>query len=165
MKVMNSLHLLILLHWLLFLFFSLSAVRLNDEIQCAAGRIVHAIRSFAQNRNVSATKGNSSNSSNNSSSIDDNEFYSLHVRRGDFATFASATNIEATEIYQNIRDEIPDGSVIYISTDEKNKNYFHSLKEHYDIKFMDDFMKELRVSPVNTNYYGMIDQLVVSSVF
>jgi hypothetical protein len=141
--------------WLLILHY---AVRLRDEVQCAAARVVHALRLYTQNQSA-----NIETKSSNSSSIQNNEYYSLHVRRGDFTNFASTSNISATEIFRNIRDEIPDGSVLYISTDEKNKYFFSVLKEHYNIKFMDDFVTEVRasLSPVNTNFYGMIDQLVV----
>ena len=53
-----------------------------------------------------------------------------------------------------------EGATIYIATDERDKKFFNPLKEHYNIWFLDDFMKELE--GVNKNFYGMIDQLVAS---
>ena len=47
---------------------------------------------------------------------------------------------------------------MYIATDEKDKNFFEPFREHYNIVFLDDFRHV--IPDVNTNYYGMIDQLV-----
>ena len=117
-------------------------VRYSDEIQCAAARVVEAMRQYAR------TKPNNP----------DGKFDTFHVRRGDFQF--KRTRIEATEIYENVKDLLPDGSILYIATDERNKKFFDPLRQHYDIKFMDDFKDVLK--GVNTNYFGMIDQLVAS---
>lgn len=113
-------------------------VRYIDEIQCAAARIVAALR--------------------NRSSNSDNEFDTLHVRRGDFQY--KPTRVPIERIYNMTKLKIEDNTTIYIATDEKDKNFFNLLKEHYDVVFLDDFKHELE--GVNTNYYGMIDQLVAS---
>jgi len=55
---------------------------------------------------------------------------------------------------------LEEGATVFISTDERNKSFFDPLKEHYDILFLDDFGAEL--GDINTNYYGMLDQLVAS---
>jgi len=117
-------------------------VRYIDEIQCAAARIVHAMRDYA----LSKTNGKSS------------EFDTFHVRRGDFQF--KRTRISAQEIYENTKNILEPGAILYIATDERDKGFFDPLKKHYDVKFMDDFMPVLK--DVNTNYFGMIDQLVAS---
>jgi hypothetical protein len=122
-------------------------VRYTDEIQCAAGRIVHALRSHARSR----------------SDTGNGDFHSLHVRRGDFSVQYEDNSSDARYIYNATQDVIPEGSVVYISTDESNKTYFNPLRDHYDIKFLDDFVQDLNTpqSTVDVNFYGMIDQLVV----
>jgi GDP-fucose protein O-fucosyltransferase len=108
------------------------------------------MRAYASSRNASNPNG---------------EFHSFHVRRGDFQY--KDTRIEAEEIYNNVRDVLPEGSAVFIATDERNKAFFNVLKQHYDIKFLDDFINELNppgFPTINTNYYGMIDQLVVSRI-
>ena len=55
----------------------------------------------------------------------------------------------------------PQNSTIYIATDEKDKSFFNLLSRHYKILYLDDFLKDLG-DEVNTNYFGMIDQLVAS---
>jgi hypothetical protein len=117
-------------------------VRYADEIQCAAARVVQAMRQYAR------TKPGNHNG----------DFDTFHIRRGDFQF--KRTRIDATEIYDNVKDVLPDGSIVYVATDERDKKFFDPLKQHYDIKFMDDFKDVLE--GVNTNYYGMIDQLVAS---
>ena len=40
----------------------------------------------------------------------------------------------------------------------QDKSFFKPFKENYDVVFLDDFLDV--IPTVNTNYYGMIDQLV-----
>lgn len=126
-------------------------VRYVDEIQCAAARIVQALRQKARQ----ITRGQSA------------QFDSFHIRRGDFQFTDS--RIEATQIYDHVREVLPGNTnkngtttttVVFIATDEKNKGFFDPLRRHYEIFFLDDF-KDL-LTNVNTNFYGMIDQLVAS---
>ena len=118
-------------------------LRYIDELQCAAARIVNAIREHVKERDPRNVEGT---------------FHSMHIRRGDFQY--KNTRIEAKEIYNNIKDTIPDNSTVFIGTDERNKSFFNDLKDHYDLLFLDDF-KDL-IKGINTNYYGMLDQLVTS---
>ena len=71
-----------------------------------------------------------------------------------------ATLIDATAIYQNVKDKMREGATVYIATDERDKKFFDPLKMHYNVLFLDDFKTELK--GVNTNHFGMIDQLVAS---
>ena len=111
-------------------------MRYIDELQCAAGRIVQAMREYALKTTGSP------------------EFDTMHIRRGDFQY--EETRIEASVIYENIRHIVPNKTVIYVATDEHDKHFFTDLGQHYDLKFMDDFMPQLE--GVNHNYFGMIDQ-------
>ncbi|KAG7347749.1 GDP-fucose protein O-fucosyltransferase [Nitzschia inconspicua] len=116
-------------------------VRYIDEIQCAAARIVSAIRS---------TKLKTS---------DNGQFDSFHIRRGDFQY--KSTRVSGEEIVAAAKDEIPTGRTVYIGTDERDKKFFKPLQEHgWELLFLDDFMDH--VGDINPNYYGMIDQLVAS---
>jgi hypothetical protein len=115
-------------------------MRYTDEIQCAAARVVHAVRQQSIKK------------SNNG------DFDSLHVRRGDFQY--KNTRISAEEIYENIRDVIQEGSTVFIATDERDKKFFDPLRAHFDVYFLDDFTTEL--GNINHNFFGMIDQLVAS---
>jgi len=118
-------------------------VRYIDDIQCAAARIVHAIRS----------------SKNNDKTDKLHQYDSFHIRRGDFQY--KKTRISAEEIVAAAKAEIPVGSTLYIGTDERDKDFFKPLKEHgWNLLFLDDFKNLL--GDINPNYYGMIDQLIVS---
>jgi hypothetical protein len=115
-------------------------LRYIDEIQCAAARIVHGMRE------ISKKNGNGG------------IFDTFHIRRGDFQY--KDTRVECDVIFDNTFDVLEANSTIYIATDERNKTFFDRLRKRYKIYFMDDFSDELE--NVNTNYYGMIDQLVAS---
>jgi hypothetical protein len=119
-------------------------VRYIDQIQCAAARIVAKIRERARDRDPTRNPLGT--------------FDSFHIRRGDFQF--KDTRIEAEEIYQNTQDELTPNSTIFIATDEHKKEFFEPLRKQYDILFLDDFKAELK--GLNTNYYGMVDQLVSS---
>lgn len=119
-------------------------MRYNDEIQCAAARVVEAMRKIARNRDPTGNP--------------DGQFDTFHVRRGDFQF--KKTRIEAQEIYENSKEQLKPNSTIFVATDERDKKFFDPLKKHYNIYFLDDFMDILK--DVNSNYFGMIDQLVAS---
>ena len=143
----------LLVHFYLFLFFEdyhqdlwtkrfvRDHLRYIDEIQCAAARVVKAMRMLAKDNGNAA-----------------GEFDTFHIRRGDFQY--KSTRVEAPTIYENIRDVIPENTTVFIATDERLKNFFDPLKQHYHIYFLDDFMHLLQ--GLNKNYYGMVDQRVAS---
>jgi hypothetical protein len=113
-------------------------VRYIDNIQCAAARIVHKLR----------TKYGG-------------HFDSFHIRRGDFQY--KTTRVDAPVIVERARDVIEEGRVVYIGTDERDKKFFKPFVEDagWNILFLDDFLDEVGET-IDPHYYGMIDQLVVS---
>lgn len=118
-------------------------LRYLDELQCAAARVVTELRSIAK-RDVD-------NNSNGS-------FDAFHIRRGDFQY--KETRLDADELYSRSKDYVPEGSVLYIATDERKKAFFKIFGEHYKVYYLDNF-KHL-FPGLNTNYYGMLDQLIAS---
>ena len=117
-------------------------VRYIDEIQCAAARIVVGLRDRVSKR----TGGKA------------NDFDTIHIRRGDFQY--KVTRFDAPKIVEMLNRKLSNGTTLYIATDERDKSFFDPIQERYDAVFLDDFVHELE--GVNTNYYGMIDQLVAS---
>jgi hypothetical protein len=117
-------------------------MRYIDAIQCAAARILSAVRKRARDRGWK-----------------DGNFDTFHIRRGDFQF--KDTRIEAEEILLNSKDVLTVNKTLFIATDERDKKFFDPIKKAgYDVLFLDDFKDILE--GVNTNYYGMIDQLVAS---
>jgi len=116
-------------------------LRYVDEIQCAAARVVAAVREKARQH------GNS-----------EGLFDTFHIRRGDLQY--KDCFIEADEILENVQDKLEEKSTIFIATDERNMTYFDPLRKHYHIYFLDDFMDE--VGDINKNFYGMLDQRIAS---
>ena len=47
-----------------------------------------------------------------------------------------------------------------MGTDERDKDFFQPIADHYNVLYLDDFVDEL--GDINTNYYGMLDQIVAS---
>ncbi len=69
------------------------------------------------------------------------EYYALHIRRGDcaikFPDMDKATTPEA--IIARLKRLLPDGVTIYIMTDERQPHYFDPLKAHYKVWQYSDF--------------------------
>ena len=116
-------------------------LRYVDEIQCAAARVVAAVREKARQH------GNP-----------EGLFDTFHIRRGDLQY--KEAFIEADQIMDNVRGLLEEGGTIFIATDEKNMTYFDPLREHYHLYFLNDFMDE--VGTINKNFYGMLDQRIAS---
>lgn len=112
-------------------------MRYIDEIQCAAARVVAAVRQRARGRIANNTEG---------------IFDTMHIRRGDFQY--KATRVNADEIYRVTKRVFAEGSTVYIATDERDRSFFKELSEHYDTIFMSDFLAEL--GDVNTNYVSFL---------
>lgn len=131
-------------------------MRYTDEIQCAAARVVAAIRRLAKKHAFARTNTTTTSHPNPTGSFD-----SFHIRRGDFQRWYPEIFLSASEIYQsNTRGIVPEGRTVYVATDETNQTFFEPLREHYHLLFLNDFVAEL--GNLNPSYYGMVDQLVAS---
>jgi hypothetical protein len=84
--------------------------------------------------------------------------YNAHALTCSFVPVSQFVEIDV--IFNNTFDVLEENSTIYIATDERNKKFFDLLRKHYKIYFMDDF-KDL-LEGINTNYFGMVDQLIAS---
>jgi len=119
-------------------------IRYRDEMFCAAGRIVKAVRERAKSRNPDKNP--------------EGLFDSFHIRRGDFQY--KKTRVPAEEILDVSKDTLEEGATVYIATDERKKEFFKPLADKYDVVYLDDFMH--LIPNMNTNYFGMLDALVAS---
>jgi len=112
-------------------------LRYVDALQCAAARIVAAVREASPT------------------------FDSFHIRRTDFDIAYKMIITSAEDIYEkNTKDVLEEGRHVYIATDETNTEWFAPIAKHYKVHFLSNYTHLLR--DVNPNHYGMIDQLVAS---
>lgn len=128
-------------------------LRYVDELQCAAARVVHAIRDRARKRQLGSKGINATIGTRTIST-----FMSMHIRRNEFQY--KDMFLSADQLYHASKEELAEGSTLFVATDEKDRNFFKPLQEHYDVCFLDDF-KHL-FEGLNENLYGMLDQLVAS---
>jgi len=118
-------------------------VRYLDEVFCAAGRIINAVRARARKHDPANTDG---------------IYDSFHVRRGDFQY--KKTRLSAEELLQISQPHLQKGTSLFISTDEKDKSFFEPLAKVYDVSFLSDYGDLIKGLP--TSYYGMVDQVIAS---
>lgn len=125
-------------------------LRYTDQIQCAAAKIVAALREIA---NELHSKGGI--------------YHAMHVRKGDLAKMYKnyGVDVNASGIFETVsirRNIIPKSGIVYIATDEKDKTFFDSFVQNYKaVYFLDDFLGLLGPD-FPSEYYGMVEQLVCS---
>ena len=121
-------------------------VHYNDDIVCAAARVVEVIRQRARQLHPETNpKG---------------EFDTMHVRRNDFGTQFADFIVDSKGLFENTRNEFSPGRTIYIATDEQDHEYFRPMANVYDVVYLTDFLDVL--GDLNTNFYPFIDQLVAA---
>ncbi len=81
-----------------------------------------------------------------------NEFSIMHVRRDDEPQIFP--EIEPEAILSKIQGFIPEGSKLYIMTNEKDRHYFDLLRKHYDVYQYFDFeaLEEILSGESSDNY-------------
>eukprot|EP01040_Poterioochromonas_malhamensis_P010025 gene10025-10896_t len=88
-------------------------------------------------------------------------YAAFHIRRGDFQQ--KHTRLPAETIVSLTNKLIPHRkkTIVYISTDEKNRSFFDPFRQEYKaIYFLDDLTPNTGIETVNQNYIGMIEQIV-----
>lgn len=120
----------------------------NDEIYCAAGKIVKALQAEGKKRGFAL----------------DNEggggYSAMHIRRGDFQY--KKVKLPASEWLENTKELWKPNEIIYIATDERDKSFFDPIAEYHDIRFLDDYWDLASLGDLDPNYFGMIDTIVAS---
>lgn len=85
------------------------------------------------------------------------EYYAIHIRRGDFQY--EDLLLSSEQIYNNIKNIIPQGAKLYISTDESDKSFFSILEEKYNVKYYND-IKQIIWPDTHKDLIGSIEQLI-----
>ena len=69
--------------------------------------------------------------------------------------------IPAAEMLENVGKFIPKNELVFIATDEKDKNFFKAFKTRFPtLRFLDDYFDIAELHHINPNFLGMIDQVV-----
>lgn len=118
-------------------------LRYRDEIQCAAARVVNALRKKSKEH------GDPNGS-----------FDSFHIRRRDFLYVYKDAKVDALQIYRRFKSTLKVNSTIFIATDEKDLSFFDPLSKHYHVYFLRDF--QYLVEAFSKKHMGMIDQIIAS---
>lgn len=87
-------------------------------------------------------------------------FSSLHVRRGDFSVQFPKEVLSERQLAESVRALFHPGERLFIATDEIDRRYFQPLTEHYELKFIDDFLPMLPVNAGEREYSPLIEQIV-----
>ena len=86
-------------------------------------------------------------------------YVSFHIRRGEFQY--KVVKIPAEKILENVGHYLPQKTIAYVATDEKNKSFFQAFEDRFDkVYYLNDFIDLAELKGINPNYLGMIDQVV-----
>jgi len=122
----------------------------NDEIFCAAGKIIKALQFEVS-------------SAGSSSAVDPEGaggYSALHIRRGDLQF--KKVKLPAHIWWNNTQELFQSNELLYIATDEQNKSWFDPITQHRPVRFLDDYWDLANLSGVDPNLMGMIDAIVAS---
>lgn len=121
----------------------------NDEIFCAAGKIVKALQAEGRQRGFEPDKTGAGG------------YGAMHVRTGkDFGH--KKVQFSANEWYENTFEIWKPNEILYISTDQKNQTFFNDLAVHHDIRFLEDYWEIAGLGKIDPNYMSMIDAIVAA---
>jgi hypothetical protein len=120
----------------------------NNQIYCAAGKIVKALQAEGKDRGFPTDDEGGGG------------YSAMHIRRGDFQF--KKVKLPAEEWYENTKEIWKPKEIIFIATDERDKSFFDPIAQHYDIRFLDDYWDLAKLGDLDPNYFGMIDTIVSS---
>lgn len=124
-------------------------MRYHDEIYCAAGKVVKALRKEGAERGFEVD-----------TETEVGGFSAMHIRRGDLQF--KSVKFGPEQWWENTKEIWKPKEILYIATDERNATWFAPLKEHADIRFLDDYFDEFHLGELDPNYLGMIDTIIAT---
>ena len=129
-------------------------LRYNDEIQCAAAKVIKGIRQIA----VSNPK-----KTNGKDEVEKGEmatYNALHLRR--FRQSHEEAVLSQSDIGAAVSERFGDSSVLYVATDSKGDetDLLDRIKKSVKIVALRNFIRD--IAKIDPKYYGMIDQVVAS---
>jgi hypothetical protein len=136
-----------------------------DEIFCAAGRVVRSIHDDAAKiLNVSHYTSEDRVTRGGNTSFGPT-YFAYHIRRGDFqykdTRVSSYAILQATK---HLLDKYSERTkLLYIATDEKDKTFFKPFHDHFDVRFLDDYIEKAQLKHTDKNLIGMIEQVIAAN--
>jgi GDP-fucose protein O-fucosyltransferase len=89
----------------------------------------------------------------------------MHIRRGDFQYHE--TRVSAQEILNTVKHLLDTNvtRILYIATDEKDKNFFLPFRQHFQVRFLSDFVLKAHLGDdhLNQNHVGMVEQVICAN--
>ena len=52
--------------------------------------------------------------------------------------------------------------MLFIATDERNKTFFDPIKEHHEVRFLDDYWDVGKLGDLDPYFLGMVDTIIAS---
>ena len=138
----------------------------HDEIFCAASkvlRLIHMDAALVSGQPIPRTENNQTLGGDTNEGA---SFFAFHIRRGDFQF--KETRLPANQIWESSKHlldvKTPNNvKLIYIATDEKDKNFFAPFKNGFEVRFLENYYEKAGLNDLNQNHIGMIEQIVCAN--
>jgi len=143
--------------------------RANYAARAAAGTPIGAVGSGSSTTSVGGggavslrgSSGATSSSAGGGLVPPPGSFSTFHVRHGEFQF--KVVRLGAEEIVANTLDLLAPGEMVYVATDEHDKDaFFGPLRAAYEVKFLDDYFEEANLKALPKNMLGLVDTLVAA---
>eukprot|EP01065_Artemidia_motanka_P006022 TRINITY_DN12927_c0_g2_i1.p1 TRINITY_DN12927_c0_g2~~TRINITY_DN12927_c0_g2_i1.p1 ORF type:complete len:423 (+),score=131.93 TRINITY_DN12927_c0_g2_i1:767-2035(+) len=86
-------------------------------------------------------------------------FHAMHVRHGEYQQKQAI--FPASAVIKQIEGILKPGDLIYVATDEKNKEWFDPLRQQgYRLRFYGDFVEAAGLADVSPSHVGMVETMV-----
>lgn len=164
----------------------------HDDIFCAAGRAVKLLHEEAaelatlalkkangkgerdgdgnavfvgEERSNVQTSFRANNLTGGGDTRHDAVYHAVHIRRGDFQY--EFTQLPAKTLYDNIKHLLDPNvtKILYISTDEKDMNFFEPFRQHFTLRFLHHLTISAHLGDhhLNQNHIGMVEQTICAN--
>lgn len=121
----------------------------RPEINCAAGKIIKALQDEGRTAGLSIDANGTGG------------YSSLHIRRGDFQY--KKMKLSGDEWLMNTRDVLKENEILYIATDESDKDFFDPFRRAgFKLHFLSDYMESAALKGMDPNVMGMVETVVCS---
>jgi len=121
----------------------------RPEINCAAGKIIKALQDEGRAAGLSIDANGAGG------------YSALHIRRGDFQY--KKMKLSGDEWLMNTRDVLKKNEILYIATDEADKDFFDPFRRAgFKLHFLSDYIESAALEGMDPNIMGMVETVVCS---
>ncbi|CAM9100150.1 unnamed protein product [Chrysoparadoxa australica] len=92
----------------------------------------------------------------------DGSFSAMHVRRGDFLSEYPQVIFTGDHLMQTTAEYVNEGELLFIMTDEKDREFFKPLESRYKVRFLGQYFDRAGVQEINPMQISLLEAIIAS---